>query len=309
MMQNFLFLRPELLLLFLPLVALSWFLYKRSSDEKNLSQVIEPHLLKHLLIRPKVKQSLFNPFWLLSLSLSLMVIALSGPSWSLKNETQKSNKTKIATVIKVTKSMESKDLRPSRLKRSVFKLKDLFALQSDMESLLIAYSASAHLVMPMSRDSEIIFNFADALSSTIMPQEGDALHKALVLADKQLKEKSSSIVVFCDGISSEEIQKLQKEPELKNRNIIFYAIGSKELVDTRSIQKAADALSAKFVEYAADGSDMVDLESKIIANFESSKRLDKTNRVDNGYVLLPFIFLTLLFFFQKGVAAQVWRVR
>lgn len=307
-MQSLLFLRPELLLLFLPLLIVVWFLYKRQNDEANLSKIVESHLLKHLLLKPQNRQGSKKIFWLLPLTLSLMIISLSGPSWSLKSSLTKQNETEIASIIKVTQSMESADLRPSRLKRGVFKLKDLFALQSDMHSLLIAYSGSAHLVMPMSKDTEIIYSFADALSTSLMPQEGDTLYEALRLADKQLPS-TATIIVFCDGVASEQIALLKKDASLKEKGVIFYAIGSKELLDLVSIQKAADAINAQVVLYTPDKSDVLELEDKIAFHFQSANAQDVKNRQDDGYTLLPLIFLMMALLFRRGVAMQIWKIR
>lgn len=306
-MQNLLFLRPELLVLFVPLAIMMWLLLRREDDEAQLKRLIDPALLNHLLIRPKDDTRRIKAPWLLAVTLGLMIIAVSGPSWRLKPDSMRENETVIAAVMKVDDSMESTDLRPSRLKRAVFKLKDLMDVQSDAKTMLLAYSGSAHLVMPLSKDADIIYTFASSLKASMMPKEGDALHSALSLARQEMDARKGSTIVFCDSVSPSEITKLKEDAAIHDRAVIFYAVGSPELLDLASIKKAADVIDTKVIVHTGDERDIHALQEEIANDLKEASSSDLTAREDGGRRLLPFIFIALLFWFRRGVSAQIWR--
>jgi hypothetical protein len=61
-------------------------------------------------------------------------------------------------------------VQPSRLERAAQKIRDLLAERRGTRSALIAYAGSAHLVMPLTRDADLIARFAAELSPDVMPR-------------------------------------------------------------------------------------------------------------------------------------------
>ncbi len=161
-MSFFHFLRPEFLFFIVPVWVLVWWLLKQQSDEKQWQKVIEPRLLRHLLMQPKTNRSKVPAPWHLGLVLSLVVLALSGPSWKLKETPFAKDDTKIALLVSVKESMLTTDLMPNRLERAVIKMTDLLKQRSDTQAALIAYSGTAHLVLPLAKDHSVIQSFAQA---------------------------------------------------------------------------------------------------------------------------------------------------
>jgi len=307
-MQGFLFLRPELLALLIPLAIMMWFLLRRQDDEAQLKRLIDPALLEHLLIRPEGDARRIKVPWLLAVTLGLMIIAVSGPSWRLKPDSLRENETAIAAVMKVDESMESSDHRPSRLKRAIFRLKDLMETQSDARTMLIAYSGSAHLVMPLSKDADIIYTFASSLEASMMPKAGDVLRTALHLAQHEMDGRNGTAIVFCDSVAPSEIKRLKADIALDKMGVIFYAVGSPELRDLASIRKAAKAIDAEVIVHTGEPGDVKALQSQISEELKEARNSDLAAREDGGRMLLPFIFIALLFWFRRGVSAQIWRI-
>jgi hypothetical protein len=101
-----------------------------------------------------------------------------------------------AIVLKVTPSMRTPDIQPDRLTRSVQKIHDLLNLRPGAKTSLIAYSGAAHVVMPVTKDENIVNTFAGALDPKIMPSEGDSAAEALRLADQTLADSGSGSIVF-----------------------------------------------------------------------------------------------------------------
>ena len=55
--------------------------------------------------------------------------------------------------------------QPSRLLRAKQKILELMAIRGDVNTALIAYSGTAHTVMPITNDSEMIRHFLAALET------------------------------------------------------------------------------------------------------------------------------------------------
>ena len=306
-MSVFHFLRPEYLLLLPVAWLLVWWLLKQQDDEHKWQKVIDPKLLKHLLLSPKEKHSKVAAPWHLAGVLTLGILAVSGPSWKLKASPFAQDDTQIALVMSVKKSMLTSDITPTRLSRAVIKIEDLLAQRSDMQSTLLAYSGSAHLALPLTKDAEIIKTFAQALDPSIMPREGDALPDALLLAQSQIKGKGGSIVVLSDAVSPSAVKLAIKQGFDTDTQVIFWQIASKALTSASDFKSAASLVDGKTVAYANDGSDVKEVASLISQHFKNRQEGDDARYEDGGYYLIPFIFLLLLFWARQGFIAELWR--
>jgi len=306
-MSDFHFLRAEYLLLLLPAWALVWWLLKQQSDEKKWKKVIAPKLLKHLLVNPEKEHAKVAAPWHLALVLTLLVIAVSGPSWKLKASPFTQDDTKIALLMSVNKSMLTTDLLPNRLERSTIKITDLLQKRSDTQSALIAYSGTAHLVLPLTKDHSIITTFAQALEPNIMPLEGENIQEALLLAKSQLNVKGSTIIVLTDTVSPSLVNQALKEGFGEDTNVIFWQISSKELSNEADFKDAASLLGGHYVTYTRDDSDVNSVSSLIDKNFKTAAQDDKSRYEDGGYTLIPIILLLLLLWARQGFIAELWR--
>jgi len=306
-MSAFHFLRPEYLFLLFPAWALVWWLLDQQNDEKKWQGIIAPKLLKHLLVEPKQKHSRVGAPWHLAIVLSLLIIAVSGPSWKLKEDLFTQDDTKIALVVSVKESMLSSDIMPSRLSRSTIKIEELLKKRLDTKATLLAYSGSAHLVLPLTKDHTIIKTFAEALDPDIMPLEGDNLAEALLLAQKELANKSATIIVLTDSVSPSNAKLALKNGLDKGLNIILWKMASKELSSEVDFKSTAEILGAKYVPFTRDDSDEEEVSSLIDKNFKNAPQDDSSKYEDGGYWLLPFIFLFLLLWARQGFIAELWR--
>jgi Ca-activated chloride channel family protein len=166
--------------------------------------VIADHLLPHLLAdggtRRRIQpMHLLLPLWLLA------TLALSGPTWQHEPAPFADDEAVLVIVIAVTPTMLAQDIQPSRLQRAAQKVHDLLAHRPGTRTALVAYAGSAHLVMPLTRDADLITRFVADLSPAIMPMEGDAPAEALTLAAEQLRKFGlrGSILLITDSVPAE----------------------------------------------------------------------------------------------------------
>jgi len=306
-MSFFLFLRPEYLLFLVPLWVLVWWLLKQQNDEKNWQKVIEPSMLRHLLVHPEESRSRIPAPWHLGLVLSLVVLALSGPSWKLKESPFAKDDTKIALLVSVKESMLTTDLMPNRLERSMIKMADLLKQRPDTQASLIAYSGTAHLVLPLTKDHSVLQTFAQALSPDIMPLAGDNIYEALKLAQKELDTKGATVIVLSDTVSPS-LVKLAKEKEFSaSNNVIFWEIASDELSNKNDFESSASLLGASYIAHSRDDSDVNRVSSLVDKHFKTAAQDDNTQYEDGGYLLVPLIFVLMLLWSRQGFIAELWR--
>ncbi len=305
-MSAFHFLRPEFLLLLLPAWLLVWWLLKQQSDKSKWKKVIDPKLLKHLLVEPEQNHAKVPAPWHLGLVLTLLIVALSGPSWKLKESPFTQDDTKIALVINVNKSMLTTDIMPNRLSRASIKIEDFLKERSDTKTALLAYSGTAHVVLPLTSDHGIVKTFAQALEPGIMPLEGNAIQDALLLAMKQLESKGSTIIVLSDAVAPSSVKLAMKEG-FKEMNVIFWQIVSAEMANEADFQSAASIVDGKTVKFSGDDADVKAISSMIDKNFKNAAQDDSNKYEDGGYYLVPLIFLLLLLWARQGFLAELWR--
>src|SRR5262245_18149100 len=130
-------------------------------------------------------------------------MALTGPTWRLEPSPFASAQRPAKVLLKVTQSMLATDLAPTRLDRAREKIADLLAMRAGAPTGLIAYSGSAHLVLPPTPDGDVVLAMVKALSPDIMPRDGDRLADAVTAATKILQDgnQGGSIVVFADSVA------------------------------------------------------------------------------------------------------------
>lgn len=306
-MSPFHFLRPEYLLLLLPSWTLVWWLLKQQSDEKKWQQFIHPTLLKQLLVQAEQNQSKISAPLHLGIVITLLIIAVSGPSWKLKSSPFIKDDTKIALLVSTKKSMLSTDILPNRLERASIKITDLLKLRSNTQSALIGYSGTAHLVLPLTKDQGIIKTFAQALDPAIMPLEGDNIQEALLVGQKELHTKGATVIVLADSVSPSSVKSAIKNGFGKESNVIFWQIASNELSNVSDFKSASSILDGHYVPYSRDASDVMQVSSLIDKNFKNAAQDDTNMYEDGGYILIPLLFILLLLWARQGFFAELWR--
>ncbi|MEA3434193.1 MAG: VWA domain-containing protein [Campylobacterota bacterium] len=307
-LELFHLLRPWMLLLLIPGWLFVWWLLRQQNDILRWKTIVNPKLLSHLLIESGKGVSKIQAPWHLGVVWTLIILALSGPAWQLKPAPFTQDEAQIVFVMKVTESMETKDLMPSRLKRAVFKMKDLMDLRPDTKAALVAYSGSAHLVLPLTKDHAILNTFSQALSPDIMPQKGDDLQDALVLASEQFESKGGTIVVFSDAVDHAQAKAVTEKGLAKDAKVLFLAVASPELLDVKGFEQSVSLLGAEWTGMTVDDQDVKKIASWIDTAFKKAGAKDDARYEDGGYLLIPLILFLMLLWFRQGFIAEAWRV-
>lgn len=304
MIEHFHFLRPGWLLL-LPLVAgLVWGIARRSDAYRKWRKFLAPHLLSVLLVDRRGSKRI-RPITLLAVVLILGIVALAGPTWRQQPSPFTQDTASLIIVLKVTSSMLTEDVQPSRLERATHKIKDLLTKRAGSSAALIAYAGSAHLVMPLTRDANIINTFATELHPDIMPQHGDDPVAALALAANRLlgvKEKGS-ILWIGDELAVDEATVIAAQGKRSVTSLIMLgAVGlDPDSTERDELQQAASALGGRLEFIAPDERDIDAIAAYVEADFTAVLETEAGTRwQDEGYWLLFPIIVLALFWFRAG---------
>lgn len=288
------FLRPLWLLALLLAVWVWRRAWRRHDARAAWSQVIAPHLLPHLLTGAGDRRHL-QPIHLLAGLWVFSILALAGPSWTREPSPFAEGEAGMMVLLKVTPSMMATDVQPTRLDRAKHKLRDLLELRDGAATGLIAYSGSAHLVMPLTRDSEVINIMAEGLSPETMPVTGDDLPAALAEARAVLVRtgRSGSILVMADTVGGGEL------PE--SRHVQFLAIHAPGTRVDPGLQAAARTLDAQVTSLAVDNADVAKANRQAESELKNVLAAQNGERwKDAGYWLVPVIVLCAAVWGRRG---------
>ncbi len=196
-LEHFHFLRPAGILVLLPWVLIIWLGQKRRNSRDMFDGIIAPHLLEHLRVE-RFDSRWFNPATVGGLFIVLMLLVVLGPSWRQQPSPLSQDEAALVVLLDVSRSMEQRDVQPSRLQRARQKISDLLALRPDKKAALLVYAGSAHTVLTLTADQDILNQYLAALEPGIMPRAGKFPEYALPLVDQVLRDSSApaTVVMF-----------------------------------------------------------------------------------------------------------------
>lgn len=184
------FLRPLWLLLLLCLPLLFITRHWMSRGDTGWSRYISPALLQPLLQNrnqaPGSKRR--SPRLTLGLGLTLLAIALSGPSWRQAPTPLKQPQDSLVILLDLSLSMLATDVEPNRLTQAKRKIRDILQLRRGGLTALVVYAGDAHTVTPLTEDGQTIEAMLNVLDPTIMPATGNRADLAVARARKLLDQ-------------------------------------------------------------------------------------------------------------------------
>ncbi len=173
-MADFHFIRPLWLLLLIAAVAMPLILKRFRSSDSGWSRIIPAYLLTPIISRSGVQgQPMRSPMVPLTLTLAVLAIALAGPSWREAPTPLQQQNDSLVIVLDLSLSMLATDAEPDRLTVAKRKIRDILDVRDGSLTALVVYSADAHVVTPLTDDSQTIEGMLNVLDPTIMPAAGN----------------------------------------------------------------------------------------------------------------------------------------
>jgi Ca-activated chloride channel family protein len=303
-MAEFHFLRPSWLLALLPAFLIWWGYVRKSDQVERWRRTIDPHLLEHLLVGEH-EQSKFRPINIVLATWLISIIALAGPAWQREPSPFTDDEAGLMVLLKVSETMKSTDVQPSRLERAKQKLKDLMELRQGSSTGLVVYSGSAHLVMPLTRDDRIINQMIEDLTPELMPVDGDELAQALQLGERIVGQTGlpGSLLVIADSVSPAQQSLLDDGKNGLPAQFLSMQPGNAPL--DQGLQKSAKILGADVVRLSVDTTDVEQIAERAKTELSSVAGTEQGDHWrDSGLILLPLAAAFLLLWFRKGAVIR-----
>jgi len=324
---QFHFLLP-LWLFALPAIGLAWWLVRlREANKAKSGEYMAAHLRDALLVNADARRGV-RAVDGVCLALIFAALAAAGPAWTRLPSPWFEETAPLVIAMEVSDSMRSNDFQPSRLDRARFKVQDLVAARTGSRTALIAYSGSAHIVVPPSKDPEVLKPFLESLDPAIMPlpgaRAGDVLPLAMTLLGDHMA--GGTILFVNDGFSQEDIVELTKfsaDPDTpalaalvigtKEGGVAFLPDGSPVLsetggrIDTRVddglLRQAASEGNVTVVRADVGDADISRLLRAIDSNLRQADDADAVWKNQGWWLLWPAALLAL-FWFRRGWTMQ-----
>lgn len=296
-------LRPWALLLIVPAMTLWWLGRQASDTTRRWRRVMDPELLAALTVGAIARRRL-TPHDLLLLGSLAAILAVAGPTWRHEPSPFGEQAAPAMVVLKVGPSMMTADLAPTRLDRARQKLADILAARDGMPAGLIAYSGSAHLVLPPTQDHDVVTGMAGALSPAIMPRDGDRLADAVARAADVLREggRGGSILVIADTMAPGQAEALRRAVT-GGPAVTILAVAPPAAIDAdHGLAQAVEALDARLVPATIDNDDVARVARRLAAESANTPVLpgETVRWQEAGYWLTPFVALIVLLWFRRG---------
>ena len=312
-LSEFHFLQPLWLLALVPTIFLYVRLRRQQSATSQWQKAIAPHLLSHLVVKANSKEKI-RPYYLLIAAFAIAVIALASPTWQREPLPFATDEAPLVIALDLSESMNVRDIQPSRLERAKQKVKDLLTLRSSGTTALIAYSGSAHLVLPLTEDRSILSLYLDELSTEIMPQAGKAPERALALASKILAAEDipGTILFLTDGISSQALPDFsQSEYDIsllgigtEQGGVVPEGNGEFSKLDRSGLRAIARKTNGFFTEVTTDDKDVRQVNRHIQSHLAQVQSENGDRWQNFGYWLLYPLAIIILFWFRRGWSIQ-----
>ena len=214
-MADFHFLRPLWLLLLLVAPVLYLVLKGKGSGDSGWSGLIPEQFLSPVIRRYGGAAEKRGSSLVPAISaVVILTIALAGPAWREAPTPLKKPGDSLVIVLDLSLSMLATDLEPDRLTRAKRKIRDILAVREGSLTALVVYSGDAHVVTPLTDDSNTLTGMLNVLDPIIMPVQGNRADLAVASAQALLEQGAPGqgrILLITDGVSERYLTPISNE--------------------------------------------------------------------------------------------------
>jgi Ca-activated chloride channel family protein len=317
--DQFHFLRPAMLYLFIPLAIIVVILIIGNGDGKKWRAVIHPVLRPYMFTRGS-SWAILLPLMLFIIGTGFSILALAGPTWKKKELPGEKIQAVVLIALDLSRSMLANDIEPNRLERAKFKISDLLDANPRARAGLVAFAGSAHPVLPFTSDYKLVKHHAASLVNRIIPVQGTNIPVLLSLVDTMLQkiEAPGTIVLMTDEIDANDAVLLENyiQGTRHRMEILLFStpMGAKVPGHPQVLSKQDPAVIANLAQDTAititpltlDKSDVQGIAARISKKlvFEKDNKKNEKEWDDMGLLFLLPVLPIALFWFRKGWVIQ-----
>ncbi|MDA1342868.1 MAG: VWA domain-containing protein [Proteobacteria bacterium] len=331
-LAEFHFIRPYCLLALLPYAVLLVMLVKSKLSRGNWASVCDAALLPFLLQDKAVAQSRW-PLVTGAVAALSAIISLAGPTWERLPTPVFRNDSALVIVLDLSRSMDAADIKPSRLTMARYKIADILKQRKDGQTALIVYVDEAFTITPLTNDTETIANQLSALTTGIMPSDGNNTARALEKAEglfKQAGLQKGQILLLTDGGNIDNA--LSKAKSLDAYQLLVLGVGTSggapialdtggflkddqgsivvDKLEVNGLEKLAQAGNGAYQTLTADDADIKGLLSTAVSQSHEKGEKNENLLLDQWRDVGPWLLLLVLplaaLSFRKGLFGVVF---
>jgi len=228
-METLNFLRPYCLFLFIPLAILMFLLIRSKRDTNIWHKICSKELMPYVLA-VKARGNKLTYICMASV-LSLLIVALAGPAWQQISVPLVREQSGLVIVLDLSTSMNAEDIKPGRLQRAIYKIRDLLDMRHEGQTALVVFSADPFVVTPLTDDRETIKALLPVLETKIMPTSGHQVHLSIKKATELLHQaniSNGSILLVTAELSIPDLEKTIAIATQSGVKISVLGVGTEE---------------------------------------------------------------------------------
>jgi len=316
----------------LPFLVMLWWRLRHPyyQNYSNWHKIIDSHLLPYLLTK-QFKGNLRWPWIILGSVWLLGILALAGPSWQKHDVPLNQHNVASVIVLDLSNQILGTDLKPNRLARARYKIRDLLA-HPEGELGLVTYAGDSYVASPLTEDHHTIAAFLNELDPSIMPAEGQNMSAGLLQAKSLLQQNGNHtgeiiLISSADHISPKAFETANKLHS-EGYHLSVLGIGSQTAsplkaadgslmkdqqghiilgkMDKPGLQKLAKIGGGLYVNFSNDNRDIERLKQMLLQKQQvaQQKNVRKQHILrwhDQGYILIWVLLPLVLFGFRHGL--------
>lgn len=329
--QLFHFLRPEWLWLFAPLLIILLLVLATNKEKGKWKKLIAPHL-RPFVFTIGSRWSILFPLAMLLLGASLMILAISGPTWKKKEVPGAKSEGVLYVALDMSRSMTATDVQPNRLERAKFKIKDLLDANPRARTGLMVFAGTAHPVISICEDYNLILHQIESLHPSIMPRAGSNFKYAFDLIDTVMSriETPSTLLFLTDELDEGKATYFTKFVDNSPHRIELVSIATPQGAKVPSWRRDSffrnkegeyhvsvrnDMLLNRLAQHpkitvtplTLDKSDVEGIADRVSKKliFKKADEQSEEEWTDMGFYLLIPIALIVVLWFRKGFMIQL----
>ena len=229
-LPEFALLRPWWLLAIPPGLALVWWLRRHWARSGSWESIVDPALLPHLVVGTGTPRREW-PWAVMAVAVVVAGLALAGPAFERLEQPVFRSLAARVIVLDVSRSMDSRDLAPSRMGRARHKVSDLLRRSRDGRTGLVVFAGDAFVVAPLTRDADTLVHLLSAVDTGVIPVQGSRPDLGLTAAHELLEKGRATvgeIILVTDGVKGPRTRDTAETLAERGIRVSVLAVGTED---------------------------------------------------------------------------------
>ena len=229
-LPEFVLVRPWWLLAIPPGLVLVWWLRRHWARSGSWESIVDPALLPHLLVGTGTPRREW-PWAVMAVAVAVAGLALAGPAFERLEQPVFRSLAARVIALDVSRSMDARDLAPSRMGRARHKVSDLLRRSRDGRTGLVVFAGDAFVVAPLTRDADTLVHLLSAVDTSVIPVQGSRPDLGLTAAHGLLEKGRATvgeIILVTDGVKGPRTRDTAETLAGKGIRVSVLAVGTED---------------------------------------------------------------------------------